>query len=58
MVISAKYDFVVPSGLGDDLFAKISSSVKNRLMLDNSGHYIHQWDLTMDEMLKFITANK
>jgi pimeloyl-ACP methyl ester carboxylesterase len=57
-IVSGRYDFKTPVGLGDDLYARISSFVKTHLVLELSGHDVQQWDLTMSEILKFMDANK
>jgi pimeloyl-ACP methyl ester carboxylesterase len=58
LVLSGNYDFVVPPAVGDDMFAKVSSTVKSRKIFMNTGHNLEEQAGYATAFLQFIDANK
>ena len=60
LVLSGKYDFTTPSGLGDDVYNSISTSEKKNSISSISGHYVWLQDESFfcDEINEFIEQFK
>lgn len=60
LVLSGKYDFSTPSGLGDDVYNNISTSEKKNSISHRSGHFLWLQDESFfcDEVNEFIKQYK
>jgi len=60
LIIYGKYDFVVPPILGQIMYDKISSSVKELKIYESSAHspMAHEMDKFLDDVMIFINQNK
>jgi pimeloyl-ACP methyl ester carboxylesterase len=60
LCITGKYDFTVPSGMADEVMAKVSSKKKKSVILQNSGHICmdNEPEAFYKEVVAFIEANK
>ncbi|MBN8679340.1 MAG: alpha/beta hydrolase [Chitinophagales bacterium] len=54
LVCTARYDFLCPSGLADDFFARVSSQDKQYLMFEHSAHNFEEQDAYYQAFVKFI----
>lgn len=58
LVCAGRYDFVCPPGLGDDLFNKISSTKKRKLLFQNTGHNLEEQEAYCNAFIAFMDENK
>jgi pimeloyl-ACP methyl ester carboxylesterase len=58
LVLSGKYDFVIPSEMGDELYEKVSSRVKTRKIFQKTGHNLEEQEGYVDAFVAFMDANK
>jgi pimeloyl-ACP methyl ester carboxylesterase len=59
LLLWGKYDFICPEGLADDIYSRISSVVKKKVVSPISGHYMLLVDkkLFCDEVASFVEQN-
>ncbi len=58
LVCAGSYDFVCPAGLGDDLFNRISSVKKEKLLFTQSAHNIEETAAYSAAFVRFIQENR
>lgn len=58
LVCTSKFDFVCPSGLADDFFARISSFDKQYLYFEKSTHNLEEQDAYYNAFVKFVLEHR
>lgn len=58
MTMYGKYDFICPSGLGEDIYSKVSSALKSSIIFEKSGHngVFQQSDVFCQEVSNFLDS--
>ncbi|GAB3643752.1 alpha/beta hydrolase [Spirosoma arcticum] len=58
LICGGQYDFICPPGLGDDLFNRIRSTKKRRLLFLNTGHNLEEQTAYCQAFVSFMQENK
>jgi pimeloyl-ACP methyl ester carboxylesterase len=58
LVCSGKLDFVCPTGLADDFYARVSSTDKQQLLFEKSAHNLEEQDAYYHAFVKFVLEHR